>query len=239
MKAPALHAFECWLVGTPERRTTVNARDHGSAKYSYFLDCREWCADLKYIEVRVRKAGSPVTTDYQRHTMQIRQRPEFVAGARVTAFGRPGYIVGTNCSANFDVLFDDRRWPENVHPADIALHPVALLDKLRTLQPDWDSDGAEPPSSAALDVAATVITAFQAHGCLPFEVDADALGGVAVWYESADGSRKVWIASMNSGRLCALRDMSADPKWPQAAPFILSDAPGLAAFIRGETPCKS
>lgn len=121
MKAPALHAFECWLVGTPERRTTINARDHGSAKYMYFLDCHEWCPDLKYIEVRVRKAGPPVTTDHQRHTMRMCGRPELVSGARVTALGCAGFIVGTNCSANFDVLFDDRRWPVNVHPMDLAL----------------------------------------------------------------------------------------------------------------------
>lgn len=118
---PALYAYEVWLAGPLERRSQVNARSAAAARYSYFLDAGEWCPDVKYIDVRARKAGPPVTTEGHRATMKSRGRPELVAGARVLVEGKPGFITGGNYSSNFDVLLDHLRFSLNVHPADITL----------------------------------------------------------------------------------------------------------------------
>ena len=125
---PQVFAFEVWIKGADGQlvddrgeRAIINTRTASMARYSFFLDARDWCPDLKFIQVRARKAGSPVTSAGLLATMKNRGRPELVAGARVIVDGKPGVVVGGNHSSNFDVLLDHLRFSLNVHPTDIKM----------------------------------------------------------------------------------------------------------------------
>lgn len=118
--ARTLHAFDVWIAGQV-CATQINARNVQAARYQYFRDVREWRPAVRYIEVKARRAGPPVTTDHHRAALARRGRPELVAGARVVVGGEPGFITGSNCSSNFDVLLDHLRFALNVHPTDITL----------------------------------------------------------------------------------------------------------------------
>jgi hypothetical protein len=118
-------AFECTVVGT-DWHTIINARNKGKAKYKYWLDVKDVWADVPFTAVRVRKIGKPVTTEGFERTARYRGMPDAKCGQRVRVGSATGVIVGSNSSANFDILFDNdsERYPGlrlNVHPADIEL----------------------------------------------------------------------------------------------------------------------
>lgn len=124
---PQVFAFEVWikgrfgqLVDDKGQRSIINARTAGAARYLHFIAASEWCPDVKFIDIRARKAGPPVTSDMHRATMKNRNRPELVAGARVIVDGKPGVVVDSCSGCNFRVLLDHLRFSLNVHPTDIT-----------------------------------------------------------------------------------------------------------------------
>ena len=75
------------------------------------------------------------------------------------------------------------------------------LSKLRGLPDDWDGEGAPKPNVESLSRAKEVIDWALDRALVIEDVDADVLGGVAVWLVSAAGSRRrAWIACMNDGQ---------------------------------------
>jgi hypothetical protein len=86
------------------------------------------------------------------------------------------------------------------------------ISALRDLKTNWDGQGAEPPSASAIDTANWVVQALTGSGASPddIEIDADVLGGVAVWfYPPRTGGMRIWIACMNSGS-CVATILEAD-----------------------------
>lgn len=83
---------------------------------------------------------------------------------------------------------------------------IARLDQLRTLDDGWDGDGAAAPSNAALTSARD---ALHQLGRLPDEIDADAIGGIALWFYSNCG-RQVMIGIRNRGRVVVCTYSTAD-----------------------------
>lgn len=80
------------------------------------------------------------------------------------------------------------------------LHNQAL--ELLNLQPNWDGEGAEPPMPQTVDDAIKIINDLASYN-FDIEVDADVLGGVALYlYESRIDNisgNYAWITIMNNG----------------------------------------
>ena len=121
--ANEVYAFQVSVVGKPDWGQVINARSRGKAKSEYWHDLREsW--DIPFTAVRAQKLGLPRTTPGFARTAEYRGKPDFHCGTRVVVGESHGVIVGSNASANFDVLFDDDA-PKyaglrlNVHPQGI------------------------------------------------------------------------------------------------------------------------
>jgi hypothetical protein len=82
-----------------------------------------------------------------------------------------------------------------------ALYGAQLqVSALQRLQDGWDGEGAPRPSPQAIARAFNVVTWAEDAGLRVSEIDADVLGGVAVWLKGERGDeRAAWIACMNSG----------------------------------------
>ena len=117
-------AFECRVVGH-DWTEIVNSTTHNKAKAHYWHEVRD-ALDVPYTDIRARKIGPAHTSDAFVHNAKYRGMPNIRCGQRVMVGSGRGTIVGHNCSANFDVLFDEDS-PEhagltlNVHPSGIAL----------------------------------------------------------------------------------------------------------------------
>lgn len=74
------------------------------------------------------------------------------------------------------------------------------IEHIRSYEADWDGCGADPPNELSLALATEVVTWAKSHNLNIAEIDADVLGGVAIWIDGALG-RSVWISCMNSGEL--------------------------------------
>ena len=99
-------AFECYPADRPEWAKTINAATRGQAKAEYFRDLHDAWDSYKFTEVRCRKVGGARTDDQFCRTAQYRGLPGLRCGARVRVGDSLGTVVGSNDSANFDVLFD-------------------------------------------------------------------------------------------------------------------------------------
>ncbi len=101
---PALRAYECNVRGK-DWQHTIHATTAGKAKAEYWRGVRESWPDLPFTLVTCCVSGPPVTSDAFRRTAEYRGLPFAHVGMRVEVEGQPGVIVGSNDSANFDVLF--------------------------------------------------------------------------------------------------------------------------------------
>jgi hypothetical protein len=99
-----VRAFECGVIGT-DWKTIVHHLSAGKAKYSYLLDVRDYWPDVTFKQLTCRVIGSPVQTEKFRHTAE-RRGVSFRIGDRVKVGTDYGYILDSNDSANFDVLFE-------------------------------------------------------------------------------------------------------------------------------------
>ena len=95
-----------------------------------------------------------------------------------------GFFLFCNCECHS---------PANVQVISV---PNAEFDHLYAFAQNWDGEGADPPSAEAIDRARKIVGAGTSVGFKPQEVDADVLGGVAIWYTV--GAKRVWISCMNS-----------------------------------------
>jgi hypothetical protein len=101
-----IFAFNVSVKGTDWTKV-VNAHTRGKAKREMWLSVTDCYPDVPFTAMRARKRGVPVTTDDFRRTANYRGRPAVRCGDRVTCRGGGrGVVVGSNSSANFDVLFD-------------------------------------------------------------------------------------------------------------------------------------
>lgn len=125
MKNIEVFSFEVSIKGTEFSRT-VNARSKGKAKSDYWRDVLDAFPDLPYTFIRCRKIGSPQTSREFIRNAEYRGLPDLKCGQRVKVGEDFGVVVGHNCSANFDVLFDpdSPKYPNltlNVHPNSLEI----------------------------------------------------------------------------------------------------------------------
>jgi hypothetical protein len=85
--------------------------------------------------------------------------------------------------------------------ADVIDPTTQAALELGTLTDNWDGEGAARPSVEAIERAVLTIQWAKDLGLKVTDVDADVLGGVAVWLGSAaHPDRRVWVSCMNNGR---------------------------------------
>lgn len=114
-------AFEVRVAGE-NGAVIINAHSHVQAKTLFW---RENSPDFPFTAIRVKKLGAPQTPESFLHTARYRGLPDARCGQRVRVGDATGVIVGSNSSANFNVLFDtdSPRYAGlrlNVHPQEIV-----------------------------------------------------------------------------------------------------------------------
>lgn len=124
IQSSAVFAFEVSVAGDDMPGTVVNAHSHGQAKALKFRAWDEYVGGLTFTKMRAKKVGPPHTSAAFLSTAKYRGMPDLRCGEAVTVNGRPGVVVGSNDSANFDVLFDQGcDWAGsvlNVHPSELV-----------------------------------------------------------------------------------------------------------------------
>jgi hypothetical protein len=117
-------AFACRIKGS-EHESIINHTTASKARRQYHLLISDPCPDVRYIDIRARKVGSPHTNAQFTRTAAYRGLPQLRCGQRVSVGGVLGTVVGHNSSANFDVLFDAGTQYAgltlNVHPSGLTL----------------------------------------------------------------------------------------------------------------------
>lgn len=104
------------------------------------------------------------------------------------------HLAHAACCIIFLMEFDRFNKDDSTKPSCLA-----ELDKIATLQDDWDADGAVAPSSLAIDTARSLIVSAP-KGVNIDEVCADAMGGVAL-YVTMSGSKKAHFECANNGHV--------------------------------------
>jgi hypothetical protein len=108
--------------------------------------------------------------------------------------------------------------------------PMTKLTKIAALSEGWDREGAAPPDNEAIGRAARTVAWAWKQGFQVDDVDADVLGGVAVFIRT--GERSVWISIMNGGQGGALFSVRGEVQAHD--PFAPSELlPCVAAFLHG------
>jgi hypothetical protein len=161
-----------------------------------------------------------------------------------TIHQQPAIGLMVSAAAGLFVLPPDCATTVTIDAAAVLLTPSAVtvnvldptrLAKLFELEDDWDGEGAPKPSRPALQRADAVVRWAHESGLVMTDVDADVLGGVAVWLRADPMSpvRSAWIACMNNGQdtlvLSEARDVTGHAPWDasDAAKATILD------FLRG------
>jgi hypothetical protein len=118
-----------------------------------------------------------------------------------------------------------------------------MLKDVVALEDNWDGEGAPKPSPDALARAADVLRWAESREVEVLDVDADVLGGVAVYVRTVDVSTRavlVWLACMNSGLTTAVWSMgdagTGSALIPSAEPI---DMDQLLASIMAESTSET
>ncbi len=114
----SVRAYLCGIKGT-DWHQVVNHESRGKAKAQYFHEVVDAWEDIPFTAITCRVLGPPATPESFLRTAKYRGMPDLRCGQRVLLHGgQVGTLVGSNDSANFDLLVGGRVW--NVHPGDIA-----------------------------------------------------------------------------------------------------------------------
>lgn len=102
----------------------IFSHSRGAAKSEYLIDIQDCCPDIKYTDLICRKIGNVFNTKAFLHTCEKRGI-KLNIGQRVVVGDNTGYVVGSDCSSNIRVLFDEKSdWPKlilSVHPQEIKV----------------------------------------------------------------------------------------------------------------------
>lgn len=155
-------------------------------------------------------------------------RPLLPAGARVEAppvprlpadFASQVAIALRKMAYQIEANSHPRPWPSATVGDDLR----AGLAKMATLEDDWDEEGAPAPLPAAVARGLVALELAEKRGLLVTDVDADVLGGVALYLmRSQDEDRSVWISIRNNGRDTA--SLSTAVEMVASVPFRADDA---------------
>ncbi|MGZ3529505.1 MAG: hypothetical protein ACXWNZ_18250 [Vulcanimicrobiaceae bacterium] len=100
------------------------------------------------------------------------------------------------------------------------------LGELRTLEQNWDSYGAPPPSAASIDNAELALSQSETLRVMPSAVVASAEGGAALCWDV--GAKHAYFEFDNDGMaVCAMYDVVADPYIVEFEPTVQNVASAL------------
>jgi hypothetical protein len=124
------------VIGTDWTRT-VYGLTAGKAKAHYFYNVKDAWPDVPFTAIRTRliKGHRPANTESFERTKRYRAFG-FDIGDPVRVGEHSGFVVGSNDSANFDILFVDgpaAGLTRNVHPGDIMTIRSATPEHLSTV----------------------------------------------------------------------------------------------------------
>ena len=108
------------------------------------------------------------------------------------------------------------------------------LDQLKSLPPDWDSYGADPPNGAALAAAGAILQGLRSAELAPDLVLPSAEGGVAIAF--VRGDRYADVECLNDGDvLIGLSDdRGAHRVWETSLRLFPEDTTAIRDFIQTE-----
>lgn len=110
-----LRSYLCGVRGKPEWERTIIHSSPGKAKYEYLLDIQESWPDVNFPDLTCHVGGPIRTPESFVRVANSRGVPFARCGMAVEVGGRKGHLVGSNDSANFNVLFESGH-VENCHP---------------------------------------------------------------------------------------------------------------------------
>lgn len=115
-----------------------------------------------------------------------------------------------------------------------------LLNPLRILEEGWDGEDSPVPNADAFRHAEEILVEARLRGYEPLEIDADVLGGIALYFSAPAGhaegeaERWAWIACMNTGgRTVTLRARGAEHAVTRQYHAGMFDH--VAGFLQGRT----
>ena len=91
----------------------------GAAKYAFFRAIREVYPEVRFTDLTVRSLGKIEPDDSFTRVAQYRDVPYAELGMRVKVEDDEGFLVGSNSSSNFEVLFETGQYKGkvlNCHP---------------------------------------------------------------------------------------------------------------------------
>ena len=146
-----------------------------------------------------------------------------------TAYSIPSRALSDAILARWDGAFarlaaSDVQAP--VCPAEAHLAPLAALAD------GWDGEGAPAPAPAAIEAAREVLRDLAMHDHHPEAdaIDADVMGGVAVYLYGPPGSdRSVWLAFGNDGANTVHCTGPCAPPGARLTPESMADALAFVA----------
>ena len=117
-------SFRVSVKEKPEWGETVNARTAGMAKSEYHRRLTDAWPGIPYTALRCQKLGAAFTSSQFTRNAEYRGLSEVRCGDRVAVGDASGVVVGHDCSANFEVLFDvdSPKYPNlrlSVHPSEL------------------------------------------------------------------------------------------------------------------------
>jgi hypothetical protein len=117
-----------------------------------------------------------------------------------------------------------------------AMHPaLQALDSLGEFPDNWDREGAPSPSVEAITRANGMLKWATEAGLSVTDVDADVLGGVAIWLVG-DHGRRVWLSCMNNGHDSVV--MSDGRGVVYQAPLAETPRERVVAFLSGNADAR-
>lgn len=73
------------------------------------------------------------------------------------------------------------------------------IENLKNLKDNWDGASAPSPNIAAINRAKNIANWANMNDLDISDIDADVLGGVAIYLQSRISKRKAWISCLNKG----------------------------------------
>ena len=109
------------------------------------------------------------------------------------------------------------------------MNATAAIDRMRSLEKDWDTYGSDPPSEVAIANAKAFVARLESVGLAPKHIDPSSDEAVSVTFQYSPG-RGVWVEFYNDGDISHifLDDVITKPgepclKWDGGAGKLLAE----------------
>lgn len=116
-----IFAFEVNVKGK-DWQSIVNSTTAGKAKSDYYSHLLDAWPDVKWTQLTCRKIGAAQSSEQFLNTCRHRG-VDLKCGQEVFVGQNRGFVVGSDYSANFRVLFDEKSDYPNM---ELSVHPMEI-----------------------------------------------------------------------------------------------------------------